>query len=194
MALYGYARVSTKQQELTGNGLEVQVHDLLEAGVPENNIYKDAATGATLDRPSFEELRSILKSGDTLVVTKLDRIARSASQGIQIVDDFLTKGISVDILNMGKLNNTPNGKLIRTVMLAFAEFEKDMIVERTQAGKAIARQKPGFKEGRPHALNKRQKQQALDLLKNHSYSEVAELTGVSPRTLMRYKACATKIS
>ena len=133
MALYGYARVSTKQQELTGNGLEVQVHDLLEAGVPENNIYKDAATGATLDRPSFEELRSILKSGDTLVVTKLDRIARSASQGIQIVDDFLTKGISVDILNMGKLNNTPNGKLIRTVMLAFAEFEKDMIVERTQA-------------------------------------------------------------
>ena len=66
MALYGYARVSTKQQELTGNGLEVQVHDLLEAGVPENNIYKDAATGATLDRPSFEELRLILKSGDTL--------------------------------------------------------------------------------------------------------------------------------
>ena len=95
---------------------------------------------------------------------------------------------------MGKLNNTPNGKLIRTVMLAFAEFEKDMIVERTQAGKTIARQKPGFKEGRPPALNKRQKQQALDLLKNHSYSEVAELTGVSPRTLMRYKANALKIS
>ena len=90
MALYGYARVSTKQQELTGNGLEVQVHALLGAGVPENNIYKDAATGATLDRPSFEELRSILKSGDTLVVTKFDRIARSASQGIQIIDDFLT--------------------------------------------------------------------------------------------------------
>ena len=194
MALYGYARVSTKQQELTGNGLEVQVHALLGAGVPENNIYKDAATGATLDRPSFEELRSILKSGDTLVVTKFDRIARSASQGIQIIDDFLTRGISEDILNMGKLNNTPNGKLIRTVMLAFAEFEKDMIVERTQAGRAIARKKPGFKEGRPPALNKRQKQQALDLLKNHSYSEVAELTGVSPRTLMRYKACATKIS
>ena len=133
-------------------------------------------------------------SGDTLVVTKLDRIARSASQGIQVIDDFLTRGISVDILNMGKLNNTPNGKLIRTVMLAFAEFEKDMIVERTQAGKAIARQKSGFKEGRPPALNKRQKQQALDLLKDHSYSEVAELTGVSPRTLMRYKAYATKIS
>ena len=135
MALYGYARVSTKQQELADNGIEVQVHDLLETGVPENNIYKDVATGATLDRPAFEELRSVLKSGDILVVTKLDKIARSASQGIQIIDDFLTRGISVDILNMGKLNNTPSGKLIRTVMLAFAEFEKDMIIERTQAGK-----------------------------------------------------------
>ena len=122
-----------------------------------------------------------------LVVTKFDRIARSASQGIQIIDDFLTRGISVDILNMGKLNNTPNGKLIRTVMLAFAEFEKDMIVERTQAGRAIARKKPGFKEGRPPALNKRQKQQALDLLKNHSYSEVAELTG-GKRLKIRYLA------
>ena len=192
MALYGYARVSTKQQELADNGIEVQVHDLLETGVPENNIYKDVATGATLDRPAFEELRSVLKSGDILVVTKLDKIARSASQGIQIIDDFLTRGISVDIINMGKLNNTPSGQLIRTVMLAFAEFEKDMIIERTQAGKAIARQKPGFKEGRPQALNERQKQQALDLLKDHSYSEVAELTGVSSRTLMRYKAYAQK--
>ena len=142
MALYGYARVSTKQQELTGNGLEVQVHDLLEPGIPENNIYKDTATGATLDSPSFQELRLFFYSGDTLVVTKLDRIARSASQGIQIIDDFLTRGISVDILNMGKLNNTPNGKLIRTVMLAFAEFEKDMIVKRTQGGaKPVT---PGF--------------------------------------------------
>ena len=93
---------------------------------------------------------------------------------------------------MGLVVNTPTGRLILHIMFAFAEFERDMIVQRTSEGKAIARMKPGVTEGRPSALNKKQKQQALELLKTHSYTEVAELTGVSRRTLMRYKAYAER--
>ena len=83
-----------------------------------------------------------------MVVTKLDRIARSAMQGIELVQKLLDRGITVHVLNMGLLDNTPTGKLIRNIMLAFAEFERDMIVERTQEGKAIAKLNPEFREGR----------------------------------------------
>ena len=94
----------------------------------------------------------MLQAGDKLVVTKLDRIARSASQGIELVQTLLDKGITVHVLNMGLLDNTPTGKLIRNIMLAFAEFERDMIIERTQEGKAIARRQPDFREGRPPSI------------------------------------------
>ena len=185
MAIYGYARVSTKGQEKNGNSLEAQEVALREKGA--TIIYKDAFTGTTADRPEFDKLKAVLKSGDTLMVTKLDRIARSASQGIQIVDNFLNQGVCVNILNMGTMDNTANGKLIRNIMFAFAEFERDMIVQRTMEGKAIARTKPGFREGRPQALDKRHKDKALELLKTYSYSEVSEMVEVSKRTLMRYK-------
>ena len=79
-----------------------------------------------------------IQPGDTLIVAKLDRIARSAKNGLELIDQFIDKGVSVNILNMGVMNNSPTGKVIRTVMLAFAEFERDMIVERTKEGKKIA--------------------------------------------------------
>ena len=91
----------------------------------------------------------MVQAGDTIIATKLDRVSRSAAQGITLVDDLLAKGVSLHILNMGIMNNTPTGKLIRNIMFSFAEFERDMIVERTAEGKAIARQKPNYKEGRP---------------------------------------------
>lgn len=74
-----------------------------------------------------------------MVVTKLDRIARSATQGIALIQSLLDRGIVVHVLNMGLMDNTPTGKLIRNIVLTFAEFERDMIVERTQEGKAIAK-------------------------------------------------------
>ena len=87
----------------------------------------------------------VMQSGDTMVVTKVDRIARSATQGIELVQKLLGRGITVHVLNMGLMDNTPTGKLIRNIMLAFAEFERDMIVERTQEGKTIAKQNPDFR-------------------------------------------------
>lgn len=120
-----------------------------------------------------------------MIITKLDRIARSASQGIELIQTLLDKGITIHVLNMGLLDNTPTGKLIRNIMLAFAKFERDMIIERTQEGKAIAKKQPGFREGRPHLYSRKQIQHALTLLQNHSYRQVTEMTGISKSTLIR---------
>ena len=182
---YGYARVSTKGQAKDGNSLEVQENALREAGAGE--IYLDAFTGTKSHRPELDKLIQAMQPSDTLIVTKLDRVARSATQGIELIQSLLNKGISVHVLNMGLMDNTPTGKLIRSVMLAFAEFERDMIVERTQEGKAIARMKPGFKEGRPVKHKRPQIEHALELLNDNSYTQVSEMTGISVSTLTRAK-------
>ena len=101
------------------------------------------------ERPVFNEVLSILEKDDILVVTKLDRFCRTTKEGLQYIDILLETGIKIHILNMGLIENTPIGKLIVTNLLAFAEFERAMIIERTQSGKAIAKTKEGFKEGRP---------------------------------------------
>lgn len=145
--IYGYARVSTVGQARDGNSLEDQREKLMEAGAVE--VYVDSFTGTKIDRPEFDKLKAVLRDGDTLVVTKLDRIARNAAGGIALVDDLIDRGVKVHILNMGMMDNTPTGKLIRHIMFAFAEFERDMIVQRTMEGKAVARQREGYREGRP---------------------------------------------
>ena len=183
--VYGYCRVSTQMQARDGNSLEAQEKALKENGAEE--IYSDAFTGTKAHRPELDRLLDRLQAGDKLIITKLDRIARSASQGAELVQTLLDKGITVHVLNMGLLDNTPTGKLIRNIMLAFAEFERDMIVERTQEGKAIAKRQPDFKEGRPRIYGRKQIQHALGLLQDHSYRQVTELTGISKSTLIRAK-------
>ena len=183
--IYGYARVSTKGQAKDGNSLEAQEQALREAGA--TSIYADAFTGTKAGRPEFAKLLNELQAGDTLVVTKLDRFARSVMQGIQIVTELIEKDVKVNILNIGLMDNTPASKLIRNIFFAFAEFERDMIVERTQEGKAIARQKEDFVEGRPKKYGKKQIEHALSLLEDHSYKQVELLTGISKSTLVRAK-------
>ena len=145
--VYGYARVSTKGQAVSGNSLEDQEKQLQANGA--DVIYKDSYTGTKLERPQFDELRSVIKEGDTLLVTKLDRIARSALHGSELVQTLINDGIKVNVLNMGVMDNSPTGKLIMNVMFAFAEFERDMIVQRTMEGKEVARLKEDYVEGRP---------------------------------------------
>lgn len=145
--IYGYARVSTKGQAKDGNSLEAQDKALREAGA--EKIYCDSFTGTKLTRPEFDKLKALLQEGDTLIVTKLDRFARSVTQGIEMIEELIVKGVTVHILNLGIMDNSPTGRLIRNVMLSFAEFERDMIVERTQEGKAIAREKGIRVDGRP---------------------------------------------
>lgn len=183
--IYGYARVSTKLQATDGNSLESQEDKLREAGATE--IYRDSFTGTKTDRPQFSLLIQKLKEGDTLIVTKLDRIARSMTQGSELVTELIERGVRVHILNIGIMDNTPASKLIRNIFFSFAEFERDMIIERTQEGKAIAKTKSGFKEGRPNKYTQEQLNHAIGLLDGHTYKEVERMTRISKSTLIREK-------
>ena len=181
--IYGYARVSTKGQAKDGNSLEHQNKILKENGAVE--IYADSFTGTKMDRPNLNILLGKLQKGDTLTVCKLDRIARSMLQGSQLVTDLINKEIKINILNIGVMDNTSASKLIRNIFFSFAEFERDMIVERTQEGKAIAKTKAGFKEGRPKSYTITQLDYAIKLLEEHSYTQVAAMTKISKATLSR---------
>ena len=185
MMKYGYIRVSTRGQASEGNGLEAQREALKAAGA--EKLLEDVMTGRIVDRPAFDEMLTDVHSGDEIMVTKLDRFARSVAQASDLIGKLLDNGVSVYVLNVGKLDNSPSGKLMRTMLLAFAEFERDLIAERTQEGKAIARQKDGYHEGRPPKFSKQQIDHALDLLEDHSYRQVSEMTGISKSTLVRKK-------
>lgn len=143
--IYGYVRISTTKQE-KGNSKEDQSTAILSR-YPEATIIEETYSGAK-ERPKFTHLLDICQRGDTIVVTKLDRFCRSTKEGLEYIDFLKLKGVNVHILNMGLIEDTPMGRLIVTNLLAFAEFERALIKERTDAGKAIARQKPGYKDGR----------------------------------------------
>jgi len=183
--IYGYARVSTVKQ-IRGNSLEEQEAILRGKGCCQDIIIEQY-TGKTTDRPKLQELMSRLQSGDTLMVTKLDRLARTVQEGSELIQSLIAKGITVVIDNMGTISNKPMDKLMLNILLAFAEFERDMIIERTQAGKEIARTKDGYKDGRPKKYTEYQLQNALALLENHSYTQVEQMTGISKSTLIREK-------
>jgi DNA invertase Pin-like site-specific DNA recombinase len=177
---YGYARVSTIAQDLT-----VQIEELKKEGC--EFIFEEKFTGAKTDRPQFKKLLAELQEGDTLVVTKLDRLARNTKEGIEIIESLFEKGIKVHVLNVGLLENTTMGRFFLQTLLAVAEMERNLIVERTQEGKALAKQRKDFKEGRPRKYSKAQVQNALELLKTHTYKEVEAMTGITKRTLIRRK-------
>lgn len=182
--IYGYARVSTAIQGRDGNSLEEQVVALEKYGC--QKIIQEAFTGKTMERPEFKKLLETLQDGDTLVVCKLDRFARTAIEGVQTVRSLFERGVRVHILNMGLIENTLTGNLILTVMLAFAEYERGMIVERTQAGKMVAKQDPNYREGRPKKFTQQQIELALQLLDSgKTYRQVTEMTGISKSTLIR---------
>lgn len=183
---YGYARVSTHWQASDGNSLEAQIESLNAAGA--DKIYMDEYSGRTTKRPQLDELLSVISSGDELIVTKLDRMARSVIEGSELIKRLQEKNITVYVLNIGCMDNSPTGRLITNVMLSFAEFERDMIIERTQEGKIAAkRNNPNFKDGRPCKFSDEQMELALELLEKHSYKEVSNMTGISKSTLQRAK-------
>ena len=182
--IYGYMRVSTVGQ-IKGNSLEEQERILRQNGAM--ILFWDAFTGTKTSRPNFNKLLEILEEGDTLIITKLDRFARNTVEGINVVQHLLDRGVRVNILNMGTVDSTPTGKLILTVMLGFAEFERDMILQRTMEGKSIARTKNGWREGRPPKYDEATTLEALTLLEQYTYQEVEKITVISKSTLQRLK-------
>ena len=177
---YGYARVSTTDQKL-----ENQLEALKIAGA--DKIYQEKFTGTTTERPELTKLLQQLNSDDTLIVTKLDRFARNTREALDIIQDLFNREIKVNILNMGLIDNTPTGQLIFTIFSAFAQFERDMIVTRTQEGKAYAkRNDPHFREGRPQTYTDEQMRLAYQLRQQGmTYKMIARKTGISERTQQR---------
>lgn len=183
--IYGYCRVSSKGQ-IENNSLEQQEKEIKEK-YSEAYIIQEQFTGTTTHRPKFEELVNQLNENDMLVVTKLDRLARNTKEGIEIVEKLFAKSVSVHVLNVGLLEDTTMGRFFLTTLLAVAEMERNMIIERTQAGKVIAKQDPNFTEGRPKKYTTKQLEHAYELKKEgNSYKQVESLTGIGKMTLYRY--------
>ena len=184
--IFGYARVSTKSQARDGNSLEAQKEELLAAGA--EKIYVDTFTGTKMDRPEFIRMKNQLRKGDTVIITKLDRLARSVSRASGLITEMIDDGITINVINLGILSNDSVNTLMRNILLSFAQFERDMIVQRTQEGKALAKlNNPDFREGRPRKWDDEQLDNAMSLLKDHSYSQVTKYTGISKSTLIREK-------
>ena len=144
--IYGYARVSSRSQ-LDNNSIEQQEQEI-KARYPDAEMHHEQFTGTTVNRPVFQEVIEKMQSGDILAVTKLDRFARNTVEGLETVKALFARGIAVHVFNIGLLEDTSMGQFFLTLMLAVAELERNNIVERTQNGKAVARNNPDYREGR----------------------------------------------
>jgi DNA invertase Pin-like site-specific DNA recombinase len=179
---YGYARISTIDQNA-----DMQLKALQRAGVESKNIFKDELSGATTKRPSLLRCLKRLQDGDTLIVWKLDRLARSLRDLIAMVEDFDRRGVHFRSLTEEISTTTPGGKLTFHIFAALAEFERGIIIERTREGMKAARAR-GVRSGPKLKLSKQQTDHARKLFakKNPpSREEVAALFKVSRTTLYR---------
>ena len=175
----GYARVSGNHQSL-----DMQLDALTRADCIK--IFEEKMSGKRKDRPELEKMLEMLRPGDRVIVYKLDRIGRSLKHLIELVDNFHEMGVEFVSLHENIDTRTAVGRLFFHMMAALAEFEREMIVERTQTGLAAARAR-GKNGGRPK-IEKKQIDKALKLYdtKTHSVSEINKLTGISHQTLYRY--------
>lgn len=180
--IIGYARVSTLDQNL-----ELQRDALEKAGC--ERVFEDHISGASSERPGWAKATTALREGDTLVVWRLDRLGRSLKHLIDTVNELYARGIGFKSITENIATTTPGGRLVFHIFGALAEFERELIRERTQAGLAAARAR-GRKGGRPRKLTVRQVEAAKTLLGDgkHSVTEVARMLGVSRTTLYRYLA------
>jgi DNA invertase Pin-like site-specific DNA recombinase len=174
----GYARVSTADQSL-----DLQLDALHKAGC--ERIYTEKMSGAKDDRPELAKALEMLREGDTFVVYKLDRLARSTKRLIEVAEQLKEMGVEFISIKDNIDTSTPTGKLMFGMLAVLAEFERDIIRERTIAGLEAARVR-GRKGGRPSADKKKVKQ-ALTLYdsQEHTINEIIDLTGISKATLYR---------
>lgn len=180
MAIIGYARVSTRDQNP-----DSQTDALQTAGC--TKIFTDHASGKLAKRPSLTEALGYLRDGDTLVVTKLDRLGRSVRNLKEISDELQQRRIGLKAISQGIDTTTPGGRLFFHMLAAIAEFEHDLIVERTQEGLAAARAR-GRSGGRRPKMSATKITQARAMYDSGDYTvqEIAETFGVSRPTVYRH--------
>jgi DNA invertase Pin-like site-specific DNA recombinase len=180
---FGYARVSTRDQNLS-----LQIDDLLANGC--EKIFQEAASGANADHPELNRLLEQTRRGDVIIIWKLDRLGRSLKHLVALVSELLDKGVGLKSLNDPIDTTSSQGRLIFNIFASLAEFERDVIIERTQAGLKAARAR-GRKGGRPKGLTEaaRRKAVAAKALYNEgnlSVTEIAGNLGISKGTLYSY--------
>ncbi|OUJ04587.1 recombinase family protein [Acetobacter cibinongensis] len=180
MARYGYARISTDEQshdpqllELRREGLEEIITDTISGRVP------------ALERPGLSSLLNQLRQGDSMVVSRLDRLGRDTVDVMSLIGSLTENGVRVRILNIGIETGTPNGQLFLTILAGFAQFEREIIRERTRAGLEAARQ-AGIRLGRSPILTSRQRKHVCELRHTgRTLSEIAKIFRVSRSTIWR---------
>ena len=177
--IYGYARLSTQQQDLYRQLDMLKKYNCTE-------ILTEKMSGTKTDRPELTRLKDKVRPGDTLVVESFSRLGRSTKDLIELVDYFEGENVKLVSIKENFDTNTPQGKLMLTVFQAFSQFERDIMVQRTREGLESARSR-GRKGGRPRVKDK-QITRALNLYhsKEYSISEIVEMTRVSQATLYRY--------
>jgi DNA invertase Pin-like site-specific DNA recombinase len=177
--LLGYARVSTDDQDAA-----LQVDALKKAGC--SKVFVDTASGALAERPELSRLLDQARAGDTLVVWRLDRLGRSIKHLIASLTDLNEREIGFRSLTENIDTTTPGGRLVFHIFAAMAEFERDLIRERTRAGLAAARQR-GRQGGRPPTLSAKQVKTARELYdqRDMTVEQIGEILGVSRTTIYR---------
>jgi DNA invertase Pin-like site-specific DNA recombinase len=182
MPLFGYARVSTRDQDLA-----LQVSELMAANCAK--VFKEKASGAKTDRPELAKVIRRLEPGDVLVVTRLDRLARSTRDLLNVLDELSKRGAGFRSLkDTWADTTTPHGKLMLTVLGGLAEFERSLIAARTGEGRKRAQER-GVRFGRPRKLTAHQRQEVLQrIAAGETQADIARLLNVSPPTISRLAA------
>jgi DNA invertase Pin-like site-specific DNA recombinase len=184
MPLFGYARVSTRDQDLA-----LQVSELMAANCAK--VFKEKASGAKTDRPELAKVIRRLEPGDVLVVTRLDRLARSTRDLLNVLDEISQRGAGFRSLkDTWADTTTPHGKLMLTVLGGLAEFERSLIAARTGEGRKRAQDR-GVRFGRPRKLTAHQRDEALQrIAAGETQADIARLLNVSPPTISRLAAAS----
>ena len=183
----GYSRVSKNDGS---QSQDLQLDALRSEGIAENNIYSDQASGKIADRPGLDQCLKALRQGDCLIIWKLDRLGRSLKHLIDTANDLADRGIGLKVLTGQGANidtTTPSGRLVFGIFAALAEFERELIRERTIAGLASARAR-GRTGGRKHLMTKNKVRMAQAAMKSRdtSVAQLCSELGVSRQTLYRY--------
>jgi len=180
--LVGYMRVSTAEQSLA-----LQRDALLATGVAPERIYDDTCSGTVADRPGLARALDVLRAGDALVVWKLDRIGRSLAHVVELVGTLQARGVGLKVLTGGIDTTSATGRLVFGIFATLAEFERDLIHERTMAGLAAARAR-GRTGGRPRLMTRAKLRLAMAMMadRGNAAADVAEQLSISISTLYAY--------
>jgi DNA invertase Pin-like site-specific DNA recombinase len=177
MAIVGYSRVSTEDQSL-----KAQSEQLNAAGV--ERIYEEKVSGVKTNRPELVAMLDYVRDGDTVVVTKLDRIGRSTRHLLEIVDALREKGVNFRVLNISLDTSTATGKLMLTMLSAVASFEREMMLERQKEGIALAKAEGKYKGRQPKAREKAPEVMAL-VANGEKKSDIARQLGIGVASVYR---------